>query len=125
MHIFWEKGFEGASLNELTGAMGIKPASLYAAFGNKQALFECALNRYLAGPVAFMRAALEQPCCFLLAHLDGVCAWQRVGRHTESGTYSAVDWLKIYAEHLEIHARQIEDNVTAWGAASGRPTSAA
>ncbi len=37
MHIFWEKGFEGASLNELTGAMGIKPASLYAAFGNKQA----------------------------------------------------------------------------------------
>jgi len=44
-------------------------------------------------------------------------AWQRVGRHTESGRYAAGDWLKIYAEHLEIHARQIEANVAAWRAA--------
>jgi len=49
-------------------------------------------------------------------------AWQRGGRHTDSGTYLAEDWLKIYAEHLEIHARQIEDNVAAWRAASGRST---
>ena len=49
-------------------------------------------------------------------------AWQRVGRHTESGTYSAEDWLKIYAEHLEIHSRQIDDNVAAWRASSGRST---
>jgi hypothetical protein len=49
-------------------------------------------------------------------------AWQRGGRHTDSGTYSAEDWLKIYSEHLEIHARQIEDNVAAWRAASGRST---
>ena len=67
MHIFWEKGFEGASLNELTGAMGIKPASLYAAFGNKQALFGQALTRYLAGPVASMQAALEQPTAYAVA----------------------------------------------------------
>ena len=67
MHIFWEKGFEGASLNDLTSAMGIKPASLYAAFGNKQALFERALDRYLAGPVAFMHAALEQPTAYAVA----------------------------------------------------------
>jgi hypothetical protein len=49
-------------------------------------------------------------------------AWRRVGRHTESGSYSGEDWLKIYAEHLDVHARQIEDNVVAWRAASGRPT---
>ena len=49
-------------------------------------------------------------------------AWQRVGRHTESGTYSADDWLRIYAEHLDIHARQIEDNVAAWRGASGHAT---
>ena len=49
-------------------------------------------------------------------------AWQRGGRHTDSGTYSAEAWLKIYAEHLEIHARQIEDNVAAWLPASGRST---
>ena len=49
-------------------------------------------------------------------------AWERVGRHTESGRYAAEDWLKIYAEHLEIHARQIEANVAAWRAAKGAAT---
>lgn len=38
----------------------------------------------------------------------------RVGRHTESGRYTAEQWLSIYAEHLEGHARQIADNVRAW-----------
>lgn len=40
--------------------------------------------------------------------------WRREGRHTESGRYTAEDWLRIYAEHLENHARQIEANVAAW-----------
>ena len=43
-------------------------------------------------------------------------AWARVGRHTESGRYTAEDWLTIYADHLEGHARQIADNVDAWRA---------
>ena len=47
-------------------------------------------------------------------------AWTRVGRHTASGRYAARDWLTIYAEHLEIHAKQIEANLAAWEAA-GRP----
>ena len=41
-------------------------------------------------------------------------AWAKVGRHTQMGHYAAEDWLKIYAEHLEDHARQIEANVAAW-----------
>ena len=44
-------------------------------------------------------------------------AWGRVGRHTESGRYTAEDWLRIYADHLETHARQIETNVQLWNAA--------
>ena len=64
MQVFWRKGFAGASLHDLTVAMGIQPASLYVAFGNKQALFEQALARYLAGPVAFMRGALEEPTAY-------------------------------------------------------------
>jgi len=36
--------------------------------------------------------------------------------HTESGPYTALDWLRIYATHLEGHARQIERNVEAWKA---------
>jgi AcrR family transcriptional regulator len=67
MHVFWRKGFERASLNDLTAAMGIQPASLYKAFGNKRTLFEKALARYLAGPVAFMHDALTEPTAFAVA----------------------------------------------------------
>jgi hypothetical protein len=48
-------------------------------------------------------------------------AWAKVGRHTESGRYTAEDWLRIYADHLENHARQIENNVAAWRARSSGP----
>ena len=44
-------------------------------------------------------------------------AWARAGRHTEiEGPYTAQQWLEIYAEHLEIHARQLLRNVAAWQA---------
>jgi len=46
--------------------------------------------------------------------------WTRTGRHTESGPYSAEDWLTIYADHLEGHARQIENNVAQWKATQSR-----
>ena len=45
-------------------------------------------------------------------------AWSKVGRHTESGRYAAEDWLTIYADHLENHARQIEANVAGWKASN-------
>ena len=48
MEVFWNKGFEGASLNDLTGAMGINPPSLYATFKDKEGLFIEAIQRYEA-----------------------------------------------------------------------------
>lgn len=41
-------------------------------------------------------------------------AWSRAGQHTESGRYSAEDWLRTYAEHLELHVAQLRDNLGAW-----------
>ncbi len=67
MQVFWEKGYDGASLRDLTAAMRIQAPSLYAAFGNKQALFEQALSRYLAGPVAFMNDALREASAYAVA----------------------------------------------------------
>lgn len=46
IEVFWQKGFEGATLADLTGAMGINPPSLYAAFGDKEGLFLEAVQRY-------------------------------------------------------------------------------
>jgi AcrR family transcriptional regulator len=61
LQVFWRKGYEGTSLSELTKAMGINRPSLYAAFGNKEALFRKALDRYAEGPAAYTRAALDEP----------------------------------------------------------------
>ena len=46
MEVFWTKGYEGASLSDLTTAMGINSPSLYAAFGSKEALFLEATDHY-------------------------------------------------------------------------------
>ena len=60
--VFWQRGFEGTSLSDLTEAMGINRPSLYAAFGNKETLFRLALDRYAeTGPGSVQRQALQEP----------------------------------------------------------------
>lgn len=61
LHVFWEKGYEGASLTDLTEAMGITRPSLYAAFGNKEELFKRALDLYETEKLAYIRSALDAP----------------------------------------------------------------
>ena len=61
MHVFWAKGYEGASLSDLTRTMGINRPSLYAAFGNKEQLFRKILDRYVEGPFAYFQKALAAP----------------------------------------------------------------
>ncbi len=62
MMVFWQQGFEGASLSDLTEAMGISRPSLYAAFGNKEELFRRAILRYVeTGPAVEHQAALAEP----------------------------------------------------------------
>lgn len=48
LKVFWERGYEGASLADLTAAMGINKPSLYATFGDKAELFRKVVDRYLA-----------------------------------------------------------------------------
>lgn len=47
VQLFWEKGYEGASVADLTKVMGINPPSLYAKFGSKHDLFLQAIDRYV------------------------------------------------------------------------------
>ncbi len=49
----------------------------------------------------------------MLAGLPGEY-WGRMGRHSQSGPYGTDDWLRIYAEHLEVHAAQIRRNLVGW-----------
>ena len=61
LDVFWRKGYEGASLSDLTKAMGINRPSLYAAFGDKEKLFHKVLDRYAEGPASYSIAALQEP----------------------------------------------------------------
>ncbi|OYW44802.1 MAG: TetR family transcriptional regulator [Sphingomonadales bacterium 12-68-11] len=61
LRVFWSKGYEGASMADLTEAMGITKPSLYAAFGNKEALFAKALDLYEREKLAYVSKALDAP----------------------------------------------------------------
>jgi AcrR family transcriptional regulator len=61
LRVFWTKGYEAASLTDLTEAMGITKPSLYAAFGNKESLFRKALDLYEREKLAYIGEALEAP----------------------------------------------------------------
>jgi AcrR family transcriptional regulator len=60
MLLFWERGFEGTSMAELTKAMGLSPSSIYAAFGDKYALFSLAVKRYTESRAQYATKALEE-----------------------------------------------------------------
>jgi AcrR family transcriptional regulator len=61
VRVFWEHGYEGASLSDLTAAMGISRTSMYAAYGNKEELFAKALQRYTENHAAYGPRALQEP----------------------------------------------------------------
>lgn len=127
MRVFWARGYEGASLAELTGVMGITKTSMYAAFGNKEQLFRKALERYGAGPAAYVTRALEESDAraVALAFLCGaVCATTPPGGPsgclTVQGALASsdegravrdllVDWRNAAGVHLEERFRRAVD----------------
>lgn len=61
MMLFWQHGYEATSLNDLTSALGIKPSSIYTAFGDKKRLFLKAVERYLSGPITAESIIAQAP----------------------------------------------------------------
>jgi AcrR family transcriptional regulator len=76
LQVFWRKGFEAASLTDLTEAMGVTRPSLYAAFGNKESLFRKALDLYEREKLAYVSAALEAPSARQVAERLLLGAWE-------------------------------------------------
>ena len=78
MRLFWDHGFDGTSMSDLTEAMGINRRSVYAAFGNKEALFRKALDLYEREKLAYVGEALAAPTSRQVAErlLHGALAMQ-------------------------------------------------
>ncbi len=58
--LFWQQGFSGASMQMVVKATGLKPGSLYLAFGSKEGLYLAALEHYARQSQAMLRQTLEQ-----------------------------------------------------------------
>ena len=60
IEVFWTHGYEGTSLTNLTEALNMNRPSIYAAFGNKQALFSLSLKTYIDEQLSFIDDAVKQ-----------------------------------------------------------------
>ena len=83
LDLFWEKGYEGTYLSDLTEAIGVNRPSLYAAFGNKEELFRKVLDRYMERHEGFACHALALPTAreVVEALLYGFADMQTLPRH--------------------------------------------
>jgi AcrR family transcriptional regulator len=83
MLLFWKRGFEGTSMADLTEAMGLSPSSIYAAFGDKHALFSLAVKRYMKTRAQYATNALEQPTLEKVIHalFDSTVAFLTTPNH--------------------------------------------
>lgn len=108
LRVFWLRGYEGASLTELTEAMGITRPSLYACFGNKEALFRKALDLYEHEKLAYMSAALDAPTARGVAErlLRGALAMQ-LNAGDPKGCLGVISSLTCGAEAESIKAEVI------------------
>jgi AcrR family transcriptional regulator len=69
LELFWRHGYEGTSISDITDALGITRASLYAAFGNKEALFRRVMDRYESTAGAYRAAAEKAPTAHDVVHM--------------------------------------------------------
>ena len=83
MLLFWERGYEGTSMADLTQAMGLSPSSIYAAFGDKHALFQLAVKRYMEIRAQYAVKALQEPTLekFIRALFDNTVAFLTTPGH--------------------------------------------
>jgi AcrR family transcriptional regulator len=112
--VFWEHGYEGASLALLTEAMGISRKSMYAAFGNKEDLFLKVLQLYESGPGAYARESVRASTAreVARAYLDGA-----VQAGTQPGRPAGCLGVRA-ALAVGVTGQSVQDILSSWRAKS-------
>lgn len=104
IELFWKNGFSGSSMQQVVEATGLKPGSIYHSFGNKEALFREALERYAQKSFAHIRNVLDTAPSVgegVCQHLEAV-----IEQSTREKYYSCFlikTRLELAAEGNELH----------------------
>ncbi len=108
MQLFWRQGYRATSIKDLEQATGLKPGSLYHAFGNKRALFLRVLDHYLALVIETRVVRYLEPDGPPLASLRDfiTSAYAHVGPGSPSMACLLINTaVELGTEDAEIHAR--------------------
>ena len=110
MAVFWQKGYVGATLMDLTTRMGINKPSMYSAFGNKEALFVKATQCYIDTKMTpHMELLFEQGVAFkqrLKNHMMSIVSMQCAPEHAK-GCYLALCQSELVSGDIPEQAEQI------------------
>lgn len=117
LNVFWRHGYEGTSMSELVETLGINKPSIYATFGNKEALFQKVLEKYITGPAAFVSQAMKEPTAKQIAEkfLRGSVAFFTNESHPQGcmivqGALSCGPGSKLIHQKLIEHRLKLENS---------------
>ncbi|MFJ3404471.1 TetR/AcrR family transcriptional regulator [Promicromonospora sp. NPDC090134] len=120
INVFWSQGYEGTTLDDLTKAMGISRPSLYAAFGDKEATFKRAVERYSQVDQSYVETALAQSTAlavaaeYLRGHLRASTNPNRPpGCLTVQGGVSGSQADQRVVKFLDAHRAAVEERLAA------------
>jgi len=103
--LFWKNGFSGSSIQQVVKATGLKPGSLYLAFGNKEALFREALEGYTQNAITQIRSTLDTAKSVgegICAHLEKIV--QESTRENYCGCFLVKTQLELAAKGNDLYA---------------------
>lgn len=104
IQLFWQHGFSGSSMQQVVQATGLKPGSIYHSFGNKEALFREALERYAQKSFAHIRKILDSAPSVgdgICTHLEAVV--QQSTNRNYCSCFLVKTRLELAAERNDIH----------------------
>ena len=110
MRVFWQKGYAGASLMDLTQSMGINKPSMYGAFGNKEQLFIRATENYIANYASIHASHLQddsQPLIQRLQQFMRSAVASQCGEHGPKGCYLSMGLSEMAGEEIPEAACQV------------------
>ena len=103
--LFWRKGYSGSSIQQVVKTTGLKPGSIYLAFGNKEALFREALERYAQKSIKQIRTTLDAAKSVgegICAHLERIV--RESAREDYLGCFLVKTQLELAAEENALYS---------------------